>query len=253
MASIFLSIPVLDKPELRMFNSLYRSILSCREHSVRLFFNENDSLISRVRNVHISMFLDEFKEYDYFMSLDSDIEIINCYATNNIFNKLIAHNLDFVGAVYALKNPGEPKSSSMPMTGGVNIEFNSGLREMKWLSSGCWCLKRSVVQKMVDNYPELTYNGDDNMVGKKVYGLYKPDIFEFADGNGIFRKYLSEDWAFAHRWKGIGGKIYADTSIVLNHIGRYPYKLWNVEVCATKNESTGPNTKEQLPLPGFDL
>jgi hypothetical protein len=52
------------------------------------------------------------------------------------------------------------------------------------------------------------------------------------------------------RWKAIGGKIYADTSIALSHIGKFNYKLWEVEVSKTNpNLSSKPN----LPPPGFDL
>ena len=111
MATIFLSVPILGKPELKMIHSLYQAILTCGDHEVRLLFNENDSLISRVRNAHISMFLDQYTEADYFMSIDSDLEILNCFPTNNIFSKLVAHDKDFVGGVYALKREQPPDSS----------------------------------------------------------------------------------------------------------------------------------------------
>ena len=79
MANIFLSMPIADKPELRSLYSVYQASLSCKEHKVRLYFNENDSLISRIRNVHLSVFLNEFPDCDYFVSIDSDIEIMNVY------------------------------------------------------------------------------------------------------------------------------------------------------------------------------
>ena len=85
MISIFVSVPILGKPELRHLYSLYQAIFTCPQYKIRLYFNENDSLISRVRNVHMSVFLDEYKEHDWFVSLDSDIEIVNCYPNNNIF------------------------------------------------------------------------------------------------------------------------------------------------------------------------
>lgn len=253
MANIFLSIPILGKPELKMVYSMYKTILSSGEHRVRLFFNENDSLISRVRNVHISEFYYNYTECDYFMSLDSDIEIVNAFHSNNLFNKLVADDKEFVGGLYALKKPGPVRCSSISCSGDIPV-FDSGLVEMKWLSTGCWCLKRSVVDKMVKAYPELIYDGDDNVVGSKIHGLYIPILYDmqesdFPEGQQVtlpFRKYLSEDWSFCHRWKEIGGKIFADTSIVLRHIGKIDYALYNVEVSQKINT---PNP----PPPGFEL
>lgn len=250
MAKIFVSVPILGKPELKMMYSLYQSIFTCKEHQVRLYFNENDSLISRVRNAHMSVFMQDYKECDYFMSIDSDLEIVNCYPTNNIFTKLISHNLDFVGGLYALKRDGAPRCSSIAEDALETFKFDSGLREMKWLSSGCWCVKRSAVEKMIAAYPELTYDGDDNMAGKNLYGLYIPYLKEFEFQGKKIKKYLSEDWAFCDRWKAIGGKIYADTSIALKHIGKHPYTMWNVEVVAKKQDE---KAQYSLPAAGFDL
>jgi hypothetical protein len=124
---------------------------------------------------------------------------------------------------------------------------------MRWLSSGCWCIKRSAVEKMINAYPELSYDGDDNAAGKKVHALYMPMLYDLKENDFPniklpFRKMLSEDWSFAERWRNIGGKIWADTSIVLKHIGRCDYSLFDVEVV----KKTKPPTNN-LPLPGFDL
>ena len=254
MAKIFVSVPVLNCPELKMMYSLYSAVLSCPQHNVRLYFNENDSLISRVRNVHLSTWYNDFPEYEYFMSLDSDLEIVNIYSNNNIFQKLISHNLDFCGGLYAIKKPGPRQCSSITVD-GVTPEFDSGVKEVRWLSSGCWCLKRSVVTKMIEAYPELIYDSDDNVTGKKIYGLYIPMIYDikendFPNASVPFRKYLSEDWSFCERWKAIGGKVYADTSIVLRHIGKTPYTIWDVEI-VKGNKPTESGVKP--PKPGFDL
>jgi len=254
MSYIFLSVPILDRPEFKMIFSMYQAIMSCKEHRVRLFVNENDSLISRVRNVHISMFLNEYKDCDYFVSLDSDLEIVNCYHTNNIFTKLLSHDKDFVGALYALKQPlGPPRTSSVPLDPTVertNIPFDKGLLPIRWLSAGCWCLKRSAVEKMVQSYPELNYVGDDNVTGKPIHGLYNPEIFDIEDGSTKmkFKKYLSEDWSFCQRFLDKGGEIFADTSIVLRHIGKIPYCLHNVEIQARKANEIAPQSKPEVPL-----
>jgi len=248
MAKIFLSVPILGRPELKMIYSMYRSILSTRKHQIRLYFNEGDSLISRVRNVHMSQFLYNYTECDYFMSWDSDIETLNAFTENNIFDKLIEADKDFVGGLYAIKKPGVVRCSSISMGGEANIQFDSGLIPMRWLSSGCWMIKRKAVEKMAEAYPELTYDGDDNAAGQVVHGLYIPYIYEmtpkeFPQIDKPFKKYLSEDWAMCARWKDIGGEIWADTSIVLKHHGVISYDLFNVEM----------QVKTNPPPVGFDL
>jgi hypothetical protein len=268
--NVFISVPILEKPEFKMMHSLYQTVMTCG-HQCRMYVNENDSLISRVRNVHLSVFLNEFPECDYFCSIDSDIEIVNCFSTNNLINKLIDADKDFIGGLYALKQyENIPLCSSIPASSELDrskIKFNSGIIEMLWLSSGCWMIKRSVIEKMVAAYPELTYVGDDNMAGKPLHGLCIPAIFEMKDPSSgkSFKKYLSEDWAMTARWKAIGGQVYADTSIVLKHIGKIPYSLWNVEVVAKKREDIHQKVQSQtqikphqlslkdLPNAGFDL
>jgi hypothetical protein len=126
---------------------------------------------------------------------------VNCFANNNIFNKLIAADKDFIGGLYALKQFDKPPlCSSIPLDKDINrsnIPFNSGIIEMLWLSSGCWMIKRSVIEKMAAAYPELTYVGDDNVAGKQIHGLCNPAIFDLTvETTGQkFRKYLSEDWS----------------------------------------------------------
>jgi hypothetical protein len=224
MTKIFLSMPVADKPELKTLFSLYQAIGTCG-YEVKIYATEGDSLISRVRNSHISVFFDEYEDFDYFISIDSDLDMLNNTSKDNIIKKLISHDKDFVGGLYALKDHNDdPKASSISLDGENKLPYNSGLVEMEWLSSGCWCLKRLAVKKMIKAYPDLVYDGDGLMSNKKVYGLYIPMLKQMENGKN---KYLSEDWAFAERWRSIGGKIFADTTILLHHIGKYPYGLWN--------------------------
>jgi len=258
MSNIFISVPILDRPELAMVQSLYAACLSSK-HKARLYYNTQDSLISRVRNVHLSRFYYDFPECEYFMSLDSDIEIINCYPSNNIFDKLIAHDLDFVGGLYALKRPGSIRCSSVPMNIRAEITYDSGLLEMRWMSSGCWCIKRSAVKKLFDAYPELIYEGDDNATGQKIHGVYIPMLYditpeEFPEVKEKGRKYLSEDWAMIQRWRQIGGKVWADSSIVLKHIGKIDYSLFNVKVVKASELNKPDSVLSNMPPPaGFDL
>jgi hypothetical protein len=37
------------------------------------------------------------------------------------------------------------------------------------------------------------------------------------------RRYLSEDYAFCRRWQQMGGKIHADVTTTLGHVGNLPF------------------------------
>ena len=228
MAKIFLSFPILDKPEFKCVQSIYQAIANSK-HDIKLYSSDSDSLISRVRNIHLSKFMQENKDCDYFCSIDSDLYIHNSTSMDNVFDRLVEGGRDFTGGVYALKGKFNPAMcSSVPKHIRPDyIKPDSGEIEMEWLSSGCWMIRRTVVETMIKKYPELTYRGDGPHAGLEVYGLFIPSIFDVNDSAGFpCKKYLSEDWAFCSRWNNIGGKIYADTSIKMTHIGKTCYDLW---------------------------
>jgi DNA-directed RNA polymerase subunit L len=72
---------------------------------------------------------------------------------------------------------------------------------------------------MITAHPELKYR-DNIGIGPQyepfMYGLF--DTMIDPDGN-----YLSEDWTFCYRWRLMGGKVFADTGIKLDHTGYHKY------------------------------
>jgi hypothetical protein len=38
------------------------------------------------------------------------------------------------------------------------------------------------------------------------------------------QNYLSEDWAFCHRWRALGKKVWVDKSVILDHQGTYLFQ-----------------------------
>jgi hypothetical protein len=216
MSKIFLSVPILDRPMWQSISSITQSILSSK-HQVQLCCTVGDSLISRARSFDLSRFVES--ECDFFMSIDSDIEV---EPQDNIFDKLVNHNLQFVGGLYSTKS--KTKCSSVALN-NTKFAYNIGLIRMKWMATGCWCLRRDTVEQMIKAYPDLTCSKGDLGTGN-LYYLYQPAIvtLQFEDGS-TKRHLLSEDYSFCQRFTDIGGTIYADTSVKLKHYGIYPYIL----------------------------
>ena len=238
MAKIFVMIPVLGRPEMNFMLSLFSAIESS-SHTINICVEQGDSLLPRVRNVQMTAFLDKYKEYDYCAILDSDLEIMDCTKESNLFDKLISHNREFVGGLYANRGKSYTNCSSIALD-QKTIKWDDGLKEMLWMGTGCWLLTRSAAEKMRDAYTDLHYLGDGSMARTKCYAMFNPLIKEVRLKDGEpkedwqRRKYLSEDWAFCERWRAIGGKIWADTSINLAHIGTAKYYLWPKEAYEKK-------------------
>ena len=82
-------------------------------------------------------------------------------------------------------------------------------------------IKREAILKMIKAYPELQYNNDVNVstdLKDQFYALFDTMI------DPIDKRYLSEDYTFCRRWQDIGGDIYLDPSISLNHYGSFCFQ-----------------------------
>ena len=81
-------------------------------------------------------------------------------------------------------------------------------------------IKRSVFEQFINNYPEIEYINDiniDDQLSNKFYAFFDTSI------NEISKRYLSEDYTFCRMWQKIGGDIWLDPDIKLNHVGQYVF------------------------------
>ena len=87
--------------------------------------------------------------------------------------------------------------------------------------TGFMMIKRQVIDKMVKQYPETRYTNDlntDPSLNPYFYALFDTMI----DPNT--KRYLSEDYTFCRRWQQMGGEIWMDPSINLDHYGSYQFQ-----------------------------
>jgi hypothetical protein len=95
-------------------------------------------------------------------------------------------------------------------------------------------LKRSVIDKLVEAYPELEYNTDGH--GRE-FALFS-DLMWRRAGKDLPER-LSEDFSFCQRWQAIGGEIWMDPYAKLVHAGRKEYT-------GAAGEMLTPVSEEQL-------
>ena len=80
-------------------------------------------------------------------------------------------------------------------------------------------IKRQVITDMCKAFPSTKYTDDVKFL-KDTENDYAYALFDCGVEDG---HYYSEDWMFCHRWAKLGGKIWADISINLNHTGTEDY------------------------------
>jgi hypothetical protein len=175
----------------------------------------NESLISRGRNTLTAKMMFN-TEATHLMFIDADIG----FQPEHIF-QLLLHDKDIVGGCYPKK--------SLPIDYVVNIDPKhvnekgeiatiNNLIPLTRLGTGFMLIKRGVITKMIEAYPETKYIGNiglDNKYDQYMYGLFNSPI--------VNMEFLSEDWNFSFNARRIGIEIWGDISIKLDHIGRFRF------------------------------
>jgi hypothetical protein len=79
-------------------------------------------------------------------------------------------------------------------------------------------IKRAVLERMIAAYPETRYRTIQTYPVAAAEGVPFHSLFDciIEPDSGI---YLSEDFAFCHRFRKIGGKVWLDTQSQLKHVG----------------------------------
>lgn len=216
--------------------SVIRLIYAAMQVGVHLSFiiRGGDSLIPRTRNSIAAEFM-ATEGYTHLLWIDADIG----FEPQAVF-RLLMSDKDVATGVYPLKRIMWPETIPANMTRAefdaryTKYPFNpkdrrfvvdpDGFIEVLDAPTGFMMIKREVLMKMVDAYPDLKIVADE-MPGleaiKDKIAKYDYRFFDvMTEENG---RYLSEDYAFCRRWQKIGGQIYCDVTSNLTHQGGHMY------------------------------
>lgn len=219
------------------------SIFSQLGIPTKVEFCRNDSLVSRARNNLIAKAMND-ASITHMMFIDNDIT----WQPVDIL-KLIVSDKSLVGGVYPIKrydweklaeNPGivqewiDAKNVSQlkDLAPDVDIiqqrmvryninhlsntlEVKNNLARVKHLATGFMMIKREVIEKMSKAFPSTKYVDDVGFLHGKEND-YAYALFDCGVEEG---HYCSEDWMFCNRWSKMGGQVWIDVSVNLNHTG----------------------------------
>lgn len=228
MVKIFLSTPCYGGLCLQAYaESMLNFQRLCASKGIELYLDttENESLITRARNISIARFLYK-SDADFFIFVDADVHFnpesllrlvesghdvsVACYPKKVIM---------WDQAEHAIKSGDERNIQRLASSLVLNFknersEVINGFTEVLDGPTGFMCIRRSVLTKMYESYPDLMCVNDHQNKDLDTYCA----IFDcMIDPES--RRYLSEDYAFCRRWQQIGGKIHADVTTVLGHVG----------------------------------
>jgi cellulose synthase/poly-beta-1,6-N-acetylglucosamine synthase-like glycosyltransferase len=229
MVQVFLSTPCYGGVCLEAYaESMLNLQRKCAMEGIELFIDttENESLITRARNISIARFLYKSKA-DFFIFIDADIH----FSADSVI-RLIRSGHDVSVAAYPKKvimweqaehavNNGDTRdlarlSSSLVMNfKNARSSIENGFTEVLDGPTGFMCIKREVLEKMYVHYKDtlMCVNDHQNRDLDEYCAIFDCMI------DPVNRRYLSEDYAFCRRWQLMGGKIFADVTTVLGHVG----------------------------------
>ena len=229
------------------FRSMLRSSILFNKYEIPYTVSTlaNESLVTRGRNTLVSFFMENPNATHLFF-VDADIEF-----NPEDMLRMVAYDKDIIVGAYPKKAINwqsiidaarHPEYDETPSTIEghssnyvVNFEFNTdkdgnrvpqvqvvdNLVKLKDAGTGFMCIKKEVIQKMFDHFPELKYVNDINVDQK-----FEPYMYALFDTmiDPESRRYLSEDYMFCRLWQQMGGDVWLDPRTALNHVGHYTFR-----------------------------
>lgn len=187
-----------------------------------------DSLIPRARNTLVATFLDR-PGATHLLFIDADIGFLP-----DQVGRMLAFDQEVVAGMYPLKilhydaamlervQAGETLQSAQTryvgaLEPGAAQEAVDGFTPGLFAGTGFMLIQRGALEKMMLAYPETRYTACHDRATPQLsanqYALFDCMI------DPETREYLSEDYTFCHRWRGIGGRLWLDTRSQLIHVG----------------------------------
>ncbi len=206
---------------------------------------DNESLVTRARNNLVGFFLAN-PNATHLMFIDADISwsgedilrmlhwdrdvVVGAYPKKGIkytdIKKAVQanpdisdaqmewHSSNYVTNMAWKPNPNNAKQSV------ADVDAHGNVRVLD-AGTGFMIIKRSVIERIVKEMPDLKYVQDMPLpkeVCENSYSIF--DTMHCPDSN----RYLSEDYTFCRRWQKLGGEIWLDPRTQLNHWGGHTYK-----------------------------
>lgn len=200
----------------------------------------NESLVSRAR-CHMVAYMMANPQATHLMFIDADINfdcldilhmlqhdkdiVVGAYPKKDLaYDKMMysakqqdmtIEDFKSMGANYALNFEWAYNENNTPI-----LQSEQGLVKLKDAATGFMLIKREVFERMIEHYPELYFQNDLNLDPEHEKWTY---LFFDVMHEKETKRYLSEDYAFCRRWQAMGGEVWLDPLVNLDHVGHYTF------------------------------
>ena len=198
------------------------------------------SLVTQGRNLCVAEMLNHVDKYTHLLFIDSDIDF-----EFTTIEKMLATDKDIISCPYPMKSfdwdktwrrfttkeDAITKADDLPKSGltfplklndPTNIQASGGVVEVTHAPTGCMLIKRSVLEKMIKEYPQLEIYQPTNINGKEVSKQNFYNLFDTIHEPST-KRCFGEDFGFCQRWTDIGGKVHVYIMDYITHVGEFQY------------------------------
>jgi hypothetical protein len=192
---------------------------------------ENDTQITRARARLCARFM-AHPDATHLLFVDADIGFAPQAAL-----RLLDAGHEVAGGVYPLKGIDWAKVRVAAAAGAADlmgkavgyvirfiptpdssVQVEGGFANVAYVGTGFMMITRAAVERLAAAHPQLAADlGDLEPGGTRIPMLFDT-LIEPQTG-----QHLSEDYAFCHRWRALGGEIWADVETRLTHVGPTAY------------------------------
>lgn len=252
--SIYIATPAYgEQVSVYYTRSLARVFAIAAAHQIPVTYSAigNESLITRARNEMAGAFLESQCSHLFFIDADISFDPMDVFT-------LALHKRDLVTAAYPTKGlaferglnisdeaelkkaiinyvinltPEETKKAN-ENNGRLDIKLYDGLLDVYDAGTGFMMISRNVLLKMIEAYgDDISYMADSTTIdndGRLIRSECARHAFFDTSIDLKTNRYLSEDYTFCRRWQNLGGKVWCDPRIVLNHHGSFTYRGYQI-------------------------
>lgn len=246
---VMLATPSLQRqPCLEYMMSVMRTtnLLAQFGHQVDTSFVGGDAFVGKARNGLVQTFINSWAtEYpaDVLVFIDDDQAW-----DEQSFLRVIQAPHDFIGVCIPKKMDGDPQTFNnvaLDTDEVGNCYVDNGFLRATQIGSGFIAMKRACIEKMMVVYPQRYAPGDGG-VHELHYNLFESKIIWDEKDPMITGQFWGEDLIFCKKWCALGGKIWIDPNVQVEHIGR---KSWSGNFMQFLQKHAAVQVTDNTPAP----